>query len=171
MKLSLLVTLIVLSATLLHISECSKFKALKKLHFKKLRKMISHGAGASSLMMAAGLIDDIGSNSHGKTWSFEYFDEKCAMISTQMNLINRELQAICNHLEAHEFRIQANHHHIIIIACVQFLAILLLFGVVFYLYIKTRGNHFQKRMENLVRTLGTMRDEYRHKLSMARARD
>ena len=110
----------IIIVTLLQMTESKpKFgMAMKKIPFRKLKKILKIGSGASSMMMAAGLVDEIGLNAHGNKWSFQYFDDKFAMISTQMNLINQELQAMVTGIELHEFKISQNRNHIIIIACV-----------------------------------------------------
>ena len=66
-------------------------RGIKHMPYKKIKKIIGQ---ASTGLMAASLLDDIASASHGDRWDMEYYDKKFTLISTNMAIINEEVTAI-----------------------------------------------------------------------------
>ena len=82
-----------------------------------------------------------------------------------------EPKIIMQHLEEVENLRTTNTFATTITRKVIFLLITGLIGGTVYLGIKTKGNHFQRRMENLLKTLSGMRGEYKTRVEMMKNRE
>ena len=125
----------------------------------------------STGMMAKSIIDEIGGASHGQEWNFEYFDHKFQLKGANMNLVSNNLNAITEYIETIDAKISRNKINTIVTSCVAFLIIAGLIIGTAMLMRRTQTSHFQKRMNNVMRAVTQMRDEYRQKLRLARARE
>ena len=88
-----------------------------------------------------------------------------------MNLVSNNQNAISEYIETIDAKISRNRINTIVTSCVAFLIIAGLIIGTAMLMRRTQTSHFQKRMNNVMRAVTQMRDEYRQKLRLARARE
>ena len=144
-------------------------KSLKHLKgLKNIKKMMS---ALQNEMIAATIIDEIGSKSHGDTWDHGYFDHKFQLIGANMKAVDTDINAISTYIEQQDKRIEHNGMHTIIIAVVAFSNIVLLIFIVAFLTRRTQGSHVQKRMNGLLSAIRSMRDDTRQRLRLVKTRD
>ena len=139
------------------------FKKFKRM--KDILKIASHGALPTSV------IGDIAMPDHGNVWNFHYFDNKFDMIASNLKLLDSEVKAISGFVEALE---QTSNNHKttqIIVGSISFVIIFALVGVSGYLCRKTPVSQYQRRMNNMLRVVRNMRDEYQSKHNFQKARD
>ena len=139
------------------------FKKFKRM--KDILKIASHGALPTSV------IGDIAMPDHGNVWNFHYFDNKFDMIASNLKLLDSEVKVISGFVEALE---QTSNNHKttqIIVGSISFVIIFALVGVSGYLCRKTTVSQYQRRMNNMLRVVRNMRDEYQSKHNFQKARD
>ena len=139
------------------------FKKFKKL--KDILKIASHGSLPTSV------IGDIAMADHGEVWSFNYFDNKFDMIASNLKLLDCEVKAISGFVEALEQTTNNHRTTQIIVGCVSFTFISALVAISGYLCRKTTVSQYQRRMNNMLRVVRNMRDEYQSKHNFQKARD
>ena len=139
------------------------FKKFKRM--KDLLKIASHGALPTSV------IGDIAMPDHGNVWSFNYFDNKFDMIASNLKLLDSEVKAISGFVEALEQTTNNHRTTQIIVGSISFVFISALVGVSGYLCRKTTVSQYQRRMNNMLRVVRNMRDEYQSKHNFQKARE
>ena len=98
------------------------------------------------------------------------FDNKFDMIASNLKLLDSEIKAITGFVEALE---QANNNRKtiqIVIGSISFVFIFALIGISGYLCRKTTVSQCQRRMNNMLRVVRNMRDEYQCKHIFQKAR-
>ena len=108
---------------------------------------------------------------HGEVWSFNYFDNKFDMIASNLKLLDSEVKAISGFVEALEQTTNNHKTTQIIVGCVSFTFISALVAISGYLCRKTTVSQYQRRMNNMLRVVRNMRDEYQSKHNFQKARD
>ena len=139
------------------------FKKFKKL--KDILKIASHGS------LPISVIGDIAMADHGEVWSFNYFDNKFDMIASNLKLLDSEVKAISGFVEALEQTTNNQRTTQIIVGCVSFTFISALVAISGYLCRKTTVSQYQRSMNNMLRVVHNMRDEYQSKHNFQEARD
>ena len=139
------------------------YKKFKKL--KDILKIASHGSLPTSV------IGDIAKVGHGEVWNFEYFDSKFDMIASNLKLLDSEVKAISGFVEALDQTTNNHRTTQIIIGCISFTFISALVAISGYLCRKTTVSQYQRRMNNMLRVVRNMRDEYQSKRNFQKARD
>ena len=142
------------------------FKSLGS--FKKPKKMLEV---VSSRMRASSIIDEIGGVNLRKICSFSYFHNKFLLIGTNMNLMSAQINAISQYMDAIDTRISSNRLSNIITSFVAFLVIAYWRGYTIYLLIRTTYSHFQKSLNKIMRAVSHMREQYKPKVRLVRARE
>ena len=139
------------------------FKKFKKM--KDILKIATHGALPTSV------IGDIALADHGDVWNFKYFDNKFDAIASNLKLLDSEIKAIIGFVEALEQATNNRKTTQIVIGSISFVFIFALIGISGYLCRKTTVSQYQRRMNNMLRVVRNMRDEYQRKHNFQKARD
>ena len=150
-------------------------KGGKKMTYKVMKEITK---GAAKGAMGDSILAEIGLVNHGSKWKFSYYDEKFNLISTNMALIEDEIQTIAayinKYLEKEVQNVQGKLLHgktrAIAISTVSFLLIAILIAAAIYLFIKTKSSHWRKRMEGLLKIVGNLKTDYKSKVHLLTAR-
>ena len=93
------------------------------------------------------------------------------MIASNLKLLDSEVKAISGFVEALEQTTNNHRTTQIIVGCVSFTFISALVAISGYLCRKTTVSQYQRRMNNMLRVVRNMRDEYQSKRNFQKARD
>ena len=140
---------------------------LRKIGLKALRKMVT---GTTKGALAATLLQNVGEQSHGDSWSLNYYNRKFQMIQATFEVIRQEISQISEVIEAMDTRFKEKKHNDIIMKSVFFTGTAILLCGLAWLAYKMRNNVYLKRMKSLVTSLAGLKSEYKAKVNILKTR-